>query len=258
MNKEPNYPIKVVTKIFLILEILKKANAPLSITELSKETGIFPSSIHRILDTLKYWGYIEQDSESQKYFLGLKLVELGMIRLHQMNVFNEAAPFLKELAMQFNETVNLGVLDGGEVVYLDKVESTKTVKVIFSRGRRAPVHCTAIGKALLAFQSKAIRMKIIKEKGLKKFNKNTITDIKVLEKELEEVRHSGYSFDRGEQVEEAYCLAAPIFNFNKQVVAAISISVPFFRMDMEKQKAIISAIKESTIKISKRLGYQLY
>jgi len=167
MEKEnPNYPIKVLDKTFSILDILLQHGSSMHMTEISEKLGLYPSTIHRILDTLKYWGYVEQDPKSQKYRLGLKLLELGMAKLHQMDLAREATPYLKELVKQCNETVHLGVLEGGEVLYLAKEESSQTIRMISYVGKRAPLHCTALGKVLLAYLSAEEREKILGEKVL--------------------------------------------------------------------------------------------
>src|SRR6056297_13788 len=223
MNAEPNYPVKGLARALSILEVLLHRSSPISITQLSQQLGIFPSTVHRMIDTLKYWGFVEQIPYTQEYRLGLKVVELGMAKLYQLNLFNEAIPFLKQIAEQFDETVNLGVLDQGEVVYLDKVESTRIVKAVLYPGRRAPFHCTAIGKVLMAFQPKSIRSKYTKEKKLTRYNQHTITDPELLENELMKIRESGYALDNGEQIEEVHCVAVPIFNLHGIVIAAISI-----------------------------------
>jgi IclR family transcriptional regulator, KDG regulon repressor len=257
MTSEPNYPVKAVARALSILEALLHHPSPISITQLSQQLGLYPSSVHRMVDTLKYWGFIEQVPYTQEYTLGLKVVELGMAKLHQLNVFNEATPFLKQIAEQFDETVNLAVLDQGEVVYLDKVESTRIVKAILYPGKRAPFHCTAIGKVLMAFQPKTVRSKIIKEKKLTRYNQNTITDPEVLENELMKIRDSGYALDNGEQVEEVHCVAVPIYDIHGKVIAAISISAPAFRMGTEKKKEIITFSRKKAMEISKRLGYKI-
>ena len=211
-----------------------------------------------MVDTLKYWGYIEQTADSQKYTLGLKVVELGMAKLQRLDFFAESAPYLKKLAEKFNETVNLGVLDSGEVVYLDKEESTRTVKAILYPGRRAPIHCTAIGKVLLAFQPPDVQANIIKGKKLKKYNRNTITSWKELNEELKKIKNFGYAFDDGEQIEEVNCVAVPIYDVNGKVIAAISVSVPAFRMNSEKKEDVISTSKKIAMEISMRLGYKVF
>lgn len=257
MNSEPNYPVKALSRGLSILEVLLHHPSPISLTQLSQQLGIFPSTVHRMIDTLKYWGFIEQVPYTQQYTLGLKVVELGMAKLHQLNVFNEATLYLKQINERFDETVNLGVLDQGEVVYLDKIESTRIVKAILHPGRRAPFYCTAIGKILVAFQPKSVRSKIINSSKLIRYNQSTITDVETLESELTKIRNSGYALDIGEHVEEVHCVAVPIYNLHGKVIAAISISVPAFRMSMEKRKEIISFSKKKAMEISKRLGYKI-
>jgi len=108
---KPNYPIKVLDKSLSVLELLLQKGSAMNMTELSEKLELYPSTIHRILDTLKNWGYVEQDLHTQKYQLGLKALELGMAKLHQMDLVRDAAPYLKELVKQCNETVHLGVLE---------------------------------------------------------------------------------------------------------------------------------------------------
>ena len=256
MSNEPNYPVKALARALSILEALLQHHSPLSITQLSQRLGLYPSSVHRMVDTLKYWGLVEQLPHSQEYTLGLKVVQLGMAKLHQMSVFNEARPLLEKLCEQFNETVNLGVLDHEQVVYLDKYESTRIVKAILYPGRRAPIYCTAIGKVLLAFQKNEQRKAIIKQLKLKKYTQNTITNKKILVQELAKIRYLGYAFDYGEQVEEVNCIAAPVFNVYGNVMAALSVSVPVFRINKGKKQKIIYACQQTAQKISLRLGYQ--
>jgi DNA-binding IclR family transcriptional regulator len=258
MNEEPNYPVKALARALSILEVFLSHPSPITITELSQRLGIFPSTVHRMIDTLRYWGFVEQVPRTQEYTLGFKVVELGMAKLHQLNVFKEAAPFLKKIAEMFDETVNLGILDQGEVVYLDKVESTRIVKAILHPGKRAPFHCTAIGKVLLAFQSKSLRSKLIEGTTLTRYTQNTITNYKELDKELKRIRDSGYALDNGEHVEEVNCVAVPIYDIHGKVIAAISISVPAFRMSQERRKEMILLSKKKSFEISRRLGYKLF
>ena len=251
----PNYPIKVLNKTFSILEILLQHNSSMNMTELSEKLGFYPSTIHRILDTLKHWGYVEQDSNTQKYQLGLKLLELGMAKINQMDLVREASPYLKELAKQSNETVHLGVLEEGEVLYLAKEESSQTIRMISYVGKRAPLHCTALGKVLLTYLSSEERKKILGEKVLPRLTENTITDKRELEKELSKVREQGFALDREENEKDVRCIAAPIRNYHGKVIAAISISSPIFRIDKNTQNNQKEALIEISKKISKRLGY---
>jgi len=216
MKKEkPNYPIKVLDKSLSVLEILLQQGSAMNMTELSEKLGFYPSNIHRILDTLKYRGYVEQDSHTQKYQLGLKALELGMAKLHQMDIVKEATPYLKELVEKCNETVHLGVLEEGEVLYLAKEESSQTIRMISYVGKRAPLYCTALGKVLLAYIPEEERKKILGGKVLPRLTKNTITDKGELEKELSKVREQGFALDREENEKNVCCIAAPIRKYFK-------------------------------------------
>jgi len=252
---KPNYPIKALDKALSVLEILLQKRSAMNMTELSKKLGLYPSTIHRILDTLKHWGYVEQDSHTQKYQLGLKALELGMAKLHQMDLAREATPYLKELVKQCNETVHLGVLEGGEVLYLAKEESSQTIRMISYVGKRAPLHCTGLGKVLLAYLPAEERKKILGEKVLPRLTENTITDKRELEKELNKVREQGFALDREENEKDVRCVAAPIRNYQGEVIAALSISSPIFRLDKNRQNDLKKALIETSKNISKKLGY---
>jgi len=251
----PNYPIKVLDKTFSLLDLLLQHSSSMHMTEISEKLGLYPSTIHRILDTLKHWGYVEQDPKSQKYRLGLKLLELGMAKFHQMDLVKEATPHLKELVRLCNETTHLGVLEEGEVLYLAKEESSQTIRMISYVGKRAPLHCTALGKVLLAHLSPEERKKTLGEKVLRRLTENTITDKEELEKELSKVREQGFALDREENEKDVRCIAAPIRNYQGKVIAAISISSPIFRVDKKAQNNLKEALIETSAKISKQLGY---
>jgi len=252
---KPNYPIKVLDKSLSVLELLLQKDSSMNMTELSEKLGFYPSTIHRILDTLKHWGYVEQDSHTQKYQLGLKALELGMAKLHQMDLVREVTPYLKELVNQCNETVHLGVLEEGEVLYLAKEESSQTIRMCSFVGKRAPVHCTALGKVLLAYLPEGERKKILGKRVLPRLTEKTITDKRELEKELNKVKKQGFALDRGENEKDVRCIAAPIRNYQGKVIAAVSISGPAFRIDVNTQNNLKEALLQTSKKISKRLGY---
>ena len=255
VKDKPAYPIKVLNKSLSILETLLQHNSPMSMTEISEKLGLYPSTIHRILDTLKHWGYVEQGSNNQKYQLGLKLLELGMAKLHQIDLVKEAHPFLKELVNKCNETVHLGVLEEEEVLYLAKEESSQIIRMCSYVGKRAPVHCTALGKVLLAYLPEGEKKKILGKRELPRLTEKTITDKEELEKELNKVKKQGFALDREENEKDVRCIAAPIRNYQGKVIAAISISSPSFRIDKNVQNNLKKVLIETSEKISKRLGY---
>jgi len=255
MKKPPKYPIKALDKSLSVLDLLLKKDSAMNMTELAKKLGFYPSTVHRILDTLKQWDYVERDSQTQKYQLGLKALELGMAKLHQMDLPREIAPYLKALVKQCNETVHLGVLKEGEVLYLAKEESSQTIRMCSYVGKRTSLYCSALGKVLLAYFSKEERRQILGKKVLLPLTENTITDRRELEKELNKVKEQGFALDREENEKDIRCVAAPIRNYHGKVIAAISISGPAFRIDKNTQNKLKRALLETSKKISERLGY---
>ena len=253
-DKQPNYPIKVLNKTFSVLDILLKNNAPMSMTEISEELGLYPSTTHRILDTLKYGRFVEQDSSTQKYQLGLKLVELGMARLNQIDLVKEAKPFLKELSKKINETVHLAILEDTEVLYLAKEESTQTIRMISYVGKRAPLHSTSLGKVLLAFLPSYKRDKILEKIELFKLTGNTITNKQSLIEELNKIKQQGFALDREENEKFVRCIAAPIRDYQGKIIATASITGPSYRINEENQNYLKEELITTCQEISSRLG----
>lgn len=254
---KPNYPIKVLNKAFSIIDFLITNGSSVSIRELSKKLNLSPSTAHRILDTLKFWGYVEQDPEMQNYCLGLKVVEVGAAKLRQIDYLRECIPFVSELRNQTNETVHLSVLSEDEVLCLIKEESSQTIKMSSYVGKRGPLHCTASGKVLLAYTSGNKRNQMIENIGLTQFNQNTIADENELEKELIKIRSEGFALDRGEHEEEVNCIAAPIKNHTKDVIAALSVSGPATRLHTHQpDPSLVQLIILTAQRISERLGYK--
>jgi IclR family transcriptional regulator, KDG regulon repressor len=256
LKTTPNYPIKVLTKTFAVLETLLEYKSPMSMSEISEKLNFYPSTVHRILDTLKYGGYVEQNPNNQKYQLGLKLIELGMAKINQIDLVKEARPFLKELAKNCNETVHLAILEDINVLYLAKEESSQTIRMISYVGRRGPLHCTALGKILLAFLPEEERNKLLDRLELFKLTENTITDRKQLETELNKIFQKGFAMDREENEKDVRCIAAPVKDYKGRVIAAVSISSPTYRVNKENQNHLKEYLVKSCKKISIRLGYK--
>jgi len=255
LKTTPNYPIKVLTKTFAVLEVLLEHKSPMSMSEISEKLKYYPSTVHRILDTLKYGGYVEQNQNTQKYQLGLKLIELGMAKINQIDLVKEARPFLRELAKNCNETVHLAILEDINVLYLAKEESSQTIRMISYVGRRGPLHCTALGKVLLAFLPPGERNDILARIELSKLTENTIIDQEHLETELNKVVQKGFAMDREENEKDVRCIAGPIRDYQGRVVAAVSVSSPAYRVNKKNQDHLQEELIATCQKISSRLGY---
>jgi len=257
-KKVPIYQIKVLDKSLDVLENIYKKDRALTITELSEILETYPSTIHRILETLKYRRYVEKDPVSKKYFLGLKFVELGKYKINKLDLTKIAYPFLKEIVDQFNENVYLGVYSNEKVLYLEKVESTHMVTVSTHIGAIAPLHCTALGKILLTSLSKEEIDKILFKSKLKRFTEKTITNKKLLKAEINKVKKQGFAFDLGEYEKGISCTATGILDYQGKIIGAISVSLPDYRLD---SKTALDNIKEAVVQkgkeISAQMGYKV-
>jgi IclR family KDG regulon transcriptional repressor len=241
------------------LDLLGSGKQSYSLRDLSNELNIPKPTVHRILSTFCRLGYVMQDDLSKEYRLGFRLVELGQFVLGGIQLRREAQPFLYNLASQVQETVHLTRLDGNEIVYLDKVERNdpKGLRMASRVGMRNFAHSCAVGKILLAFLSGNERDRILSIKGLPRLTKHTIVDRSSFEVHLEKVRTQGFAIDNEENEEGIKCLAAPVRNDHGEVVAAISISAPAFRMTKKRiDKELKDKVTKAALDISRKLGFR--
>jgi DNA-binding IclR family transcriptional regulator len=256
-EKEVRY-VQSLERALSILEVMAQEGAPVTVTELSEKVGLKISTVHRLLTTLGHRGYVEQAPDSSKYRLGLKLLELGNSVLCFSDVRTVARPYLEELVSRCNETANLAVLDGSDVVYIDQVESSNIiiVKMLAQPGNRGPVYCTASGKALLAFLPGDRLQPLLESLEMTRFTNETITDTAHLKKELERIRQDGYAMDWGEMEEHVRCIAAPVFDHEGRAIASISVSGPSNRITTYYMKNdLAEMVKRAASKISYKMGF---
>ncbi len=253
--KKPNQLIKSLDRAIDILELVVGKENGMGVTEISRELDIHKSTVYRLLDTLKYRGYLEKNEDNHKYFAGINLFELSSKVLNDIDSRIRVRPYLEELMQKTKETIHLGILDGGEVIYLDKVESTATIRMYSQVGKRVPAHSTSLGKAIMAHISEERVKEILQEKGMEGKTKNTITDLDKFLDHLKKVRKQGYAVDDEEQEEDIRCIAGPIFNHRGDVVAAFSISAPITRMTEKRMEELAKLVVEYSNKMSRSLGY---
>lgn len=251
-----NYLVQSLDRALAILEELSRHESGLGVTDIGSILGLHKSTVHRLLYTLMVRGYVEKDIETEKYRLGLKVVELGQIRLENTEIRAEARPYLVKLMEQTNETVHLCILENGEVVYIDKVESSNTVRMYSRIGRRAPMHCTGVGKAIAAFLGEEEVRRIVREKGLPRKTDTTITELDELLKHFEIIRKQGYAIDDEEHDYGIRCVAAPVRDYKGDVIASISVSGPSMRITKERINDLAAKVIETALNISKRLAYR--
>jgi len=247
--------IHSIDRALQVLELFSLEKPEWGITEISKALNIYKSNVHNVLTTLAEKGFVIKDSKTDKYKLGIKFFELGSIVIKNMDLRKIAHPYIEELSKEFNETVHLGVLDKGRVVSIEREESDKSLCSHIEIGKRTPLHCTAVGKAIMAYLSEDEINLIIREKGLEKFTENTITTKKDLENEFKKIRKQGYAVDNMEHEEGVRCVAGSIRDHTGEVIASMSISGPAFRINENNISNIAKKVKEYCDYISKEMGY---
>jgi DNA-binding IclR family transcriptional regulator len=222
--------------------------------ELASSIRVHKTSAYRYLNTLLNAGYIRNNGDGH-YHLGNKILELGSQLLRRMPLRETAHPFLVELSADIQKTVHLCVLDGYDVVYIDKIESHRTLPIMSRIGSRAPAYCTGIGKALLSGLSTDQVVSLLREVTLEKRTSNTITDpIKLLE-EIKITAERGYAIDNGEHEVGIKCFAAPVRGYGGDIVGAVSLTGLKRNFDDPKEtEVMIAAVKKTAAEISRALG----
>ncbi|MBM7551607.1 IclR family transcriptional regulator [Thalassobacillus pellis] len=247
--------IQSVDRALAILNLFDEYSPELKITEISDRMHLNKSTIHSLLKTLQKHHYIEQNTENGKYRLGMKLFERGNIVIHNLDIRTTAKRHLIDLSMKTGHTINLVILDGKEGVYIDKVEGSSGT-ILYSRiGRRIPVHCSAVGKVLVAFKKEEELNRILESYDYIKQPPNTITNEKAFREELDQVKRQGYGYEKEENEPGVCCFAVPVKDHMNQVIAAISLSMPSARLHMEDEETIVAQLKMTGDQISAQMGH---
>lgn len=248
--------VQSVDRALTILELLSEDYEGLGITEVSSKTGLHKSTVHRLLGTLVYNGFVEQNSQTNKYKISLKLFEMGIKRLESANIMNVCKPFTTSLMGSINEVVHVVIRDKNDIVYIDKVEADNTIRMASTIGKRSPLYCTSVGKSILAFMPEDEVDKVWNSSNIQKLTKNTIVDYKKFKEELEVIRINGYSIDDEENELGVRCVGSPVFNHKGEIEGAISISGPITRVTKDKLSEIAIEVKKYAYLISRELGYR--
>lgn len=227
----------------------------IGVSALARRLGLAKSTVHRLAATLLEEGMLEQNAQGEKYRLGLLLFELGSLVRRKMDVTAEAKPLLKALQEKTGETVHLAILDQMSVLYVNRIESRLAIRMGSIVGTRAPLYCTALGKALLAFQPEEVIERAIAQ-GFKGHTPNTIVNARAFRQELAAVRARGYAIEDEEIETGLRSIAAPVRNHAGYVVAAIGIAGPVHRITKKVLLAFARELLEATDTVSQRLGYQ--
>jgi IclR family acetate operon transcriptional repressor len=250
----PNsYIVQPVYKALQVLRCLGDERRELALSEICYRVDLPKTTVFRYLQTLCACGFVTHDADTDLYRIGLRVWELGQSLHEPLRIREIALPPMRELRDRFNETVNLGVLDGPEVVYLEIIESRRSLRMQAQLGGRDPVYSTALGKAVLAFKPEE-QWSAHLPSDLAARTERTVTSFAKLRQDLALTRERGYALDDEENEEGARCNAAPVLNHQSQAMAAISLSAPASRMGERLLPKAAAAVIETATTLSQRLG----
>jgi len=256
---EKNAKLNTIGKAISVFETIQAARQPLSIKEISEAVGLNKSSLHHHIKTLKEFGYLQQNSETRKYDIGLNLVRVGQAYLQRLDVRERGHLFLEDLSKQLSQTVHMLVLDYNEAVYVDKVDVNHqpgALKCTSFIGLRTDVYSTASGKVLISELEPSALENVLESIKPQAITKHTTTKISELRKELTLTKKRGYGLDLQENSLGLQCIAVPILNLHSQCVAAVSVSCPITTMSTEMlENEVLSELRITGRKISAAMGY---
>ncbi|TCJ97799.1 UNVERIFIED_ORG: IclR family transcriptional regulator [Anoxybacillus amylolyticus] len=248
-----DYLLSSVKNALRILRSFSLDEPEKKVTELASSLRLSKSTVSRLLHTLASEGFVTKDPETQKYRLGLTILQLNTVLTSHLEINREAQPILKKLVDDLGETAHLAMLDDQSVIYIHRVESRQPVQALSHVGRRNPLHCTSSGKVLLAHQ-KEEDIEAYIQHGLTQFTLNTMTDPRVLREALHAVRRQGYAISIEELREGVASIAAPIRDYTGKVAYALSVIGPVHRFH-PYNPGVIAKVKRAANEISEKLGY---
>lgn len=248
---ETKNPIQVVERMMKLLDVLALHADPTPLKQVALESGLHPSTAHRILGAMAQSGFVERE-EGGTYRLGIRLLELGSLVKSRISLRETAMPAMLRLHALTGESVNLGIRDGDEIVYVERTSSGRSaVRVVHIVGARAPLHTTATGKLFLAELAADRVRDYARRTGLPGSTPTSITEIGALEKELDKVRRHGVAFDLDEVEPGVRCIAAGVRDDSGELIAGLSVSTPSERFSPDRAPVV----REAADEISRALGY---
>lgn len=246
--------VRVVDRVFDILEVLSASKSSMSLSEIAKATEMSKSTVHRLLSSMCSRQYIEKNPDST-YSIGYKMVETVSMHINNLELLTEAKPYLSDLIRDLDLTAHLGILEGCDVIYLEKMDVYPNKRLYTQVGYRSPAYCSSIGKCLLSCLSGEELEDALYLCDFKKYTPNTITEIKEFKKILKVVRRQGWAMDNEEYQLGHRCVGAPIFDYRGSPVAALSASGSTLQLSDERLDMVIKEVKQAAANLSRRMGY---
>lgn len=246
--------VRVVDRVFDIIEQLAVSNTPLSLSDLAQATNLSKSTIHRLLASMCARHYVEKDSNGM-YTIGYKLMETVSLHINSMELLTEAKPFLSNLMRELHLTAHMGILDGCDVIYLEKLDIYPNTMLYTQVGFRSPAYCSSMGKCLLSCLSGDELEDALYHCDFKRYTANTITDIHAFKRYLRTVRRQGWAMDDEEYQTGHRCIGAPVYDYRGTAVAAISASGSVRQLSDSVLDSVIAEVKQVAANLSRRMGY---
>lgn len=246
--------VRVLGRAFDILEALSRENAPMTLSEISEAVGLSKSTVHRILTAMLDRSFVAK-TDAGSYTIGFKIIELASTHINNLELLTEAAPFLDKITRELDLTAHLGILDGPDVVYLEKLDGHPNSQMYTRVGHRSPGFCSSIGKCLMAGMSSEELGEVLDLCDFKRYTKNTITDRRELIRHLRQVRLQGWAMDDEEFEEGHRCIGATIYDYRGMPVAAISASGSAGVLTDEMLDKTIERVKLWASQLSRQIGY---
>lgn len=252
---EENYKVPNLEKGIAVMEYLSVHSEGQSLQEIKSALDISQTTVYRILNTLVRLEYLQYNESSKKYRLSRKLLTLGFRSLNEHNLLEIVLPRLRELRDIVKETACFGVLGSEKGIFIEQAQGHHTFRFILSPGKSFELHCSAPGKAIMAFLPNTMRNQYLSYMTYTRYNERTITSEEAYLKELETVRRNGYAMDNEEELNGVICIGAPIFNYNGYPCGSIWISGPKDRLTPDVVPSVALHIKEIAKVVSAELGY---
>jgi IclR family acetate operon transcriptional repressor len=249
-----NDTVQSLSRALGLLNLIAQNDPGLTLSEVAQQSGLPISTVHRLLGTMQNENFVRFDSERGLWIIGVQSFIVGSAFLRSRELTAIARPFMRDLMERSGETVNLAIEDHGEAIYIAQVECRKMMRAIARPGGRASLHASGVGKALLAAMSTEQAAPVFAQQRLPQETEKTITDPKALRAEIEATRKRGFSIDEEENALGLRCVAAAIFDENRQPIAALSLSGPAVRVRRDLVAKFGNAVSETANKITERFG----
>jgi DNA-binding IclR family transcriptional regulator len=248
------YKVQVLDRTIGVLQTVADADTDLAAAEIARQLRLHKSTVHRLLAVLEHYRLIKRGPDGT-YRLGTRLIEFGESAMARLKLSEHAQPFLRDLANQTGEGAHVTILSGAEMLSIAHVEGRWSLQSLTRTGQRTQVHCTAAGKAVLAFMSDEACSELLARLPMKRFTRRTIVKPSAIKMEMVRVRSAGFAVDDEEVEEGLRCVGAPVFDHRGHVIASLSMAAPVFRLKKERLPQVARLVMAAARGLSEDLGY---